>query len=230
MLAQNTESVKLNATDESVGSEAGTPRGLEGITDGTDGAALRDAQQRTGYGSEEMGVLVRVEMGDADAGALQAFDLGEGFALNLVFMDGTAQQRLHEVDQRRAEGFAVGAKKRGNAIGWRDWGAVGEDNMAANTKGGMSARDGNGVVKGRTGCHQCGGGQGSGAMELRDSAIDARCKAEVVCVDDEAGSHGRLIASIILEIVCLDLVVRVLSVVRKISRSDVRHLNNYYSL
>ncbi len=97
--------MELKPTGEGVGGEAGTPGGLEGIADGADGAALCEAQQRTGYGREEMGVFVGVEMGDADAGALQLLDLGEGFALDLVFADGAAQERLHEVERARGGRF-----------------------------------------------------------------------------------------------------------------------------
>ena len=150
---------------------------------------MREAQQRPGYGGEEVRVFVGVEVSDADAGALQPLDLGEDFALNLIFTDGAAQQRLHEVDQRRSKGLAVWAKKGRNTFRWGDWGAVGKDDMAADAEGWVRVRDGNGVVKGRAGCHKSSGGKGSGTMELCDGTIDARGKAEVVCVDDEAGSH-----------------------------------------
>ncbi len=171
--------------------EAGDSRRLEGIADGADGAALGDAQQRAGDGREEVGVFVGVEVGDADAGALQLLDLGEGFALDLVFADRAAEERLDEVEQRGAEGFAVGAKEGGDAFGRRDGGAVGEDDVAADAEGGVGAGDGDGVVEGWAGGHESGGGEGAGLMELGDGAIDARGEAEVVCVDDEAGRHGR---------------------------------------
>ncbi len=63
--------------------------------------------------------------------------------------------------------------------------------MAADAEGWVGVGDGDGVVEGRAGCHESGGGKGSGLMEFRDGAIDARGEAEVVRVDDEAGSHGR---------------------------------------
>ena len=58
-----------------------------------------------------MGVLVRVDVGDVDAGALEFLDLGEGFALDVVLADLAAEEGLGEVDDAGAKGFAVAAEE-----------------------------------------------------------------------------------------------------------------------
>ena len=59
------------------------PGGLEGIADSADAALFRGAEQRAGDGGEDMRVLVRIDMGDGDAGGLELADLGDGFAFDL---------------------------------------------------------------------------------------------------------------------------------------------------
>ena len=146
-------------------------------------------KERTGYGGEEVRVFVGVEVGDGDAGALELLHLGEGLALDVVFADGAAQERLNEVDERGAKALAIGAEERGDAVGRRDGDAVGKDDVAAYAEGGIGVGDGDGVVEGWAGGHQGGGGEGAGLMELGDGAVDAGGEAEVVRVDDEAGRH-----------------------------------------
>lgn len=46
------------------------------------------------------------------------------------------------------------------------------------------------IVKGVAIGHQRGGGQNPRLMKFSDGSVDARRKAEVVRVDDEAGWHG----------------------------------------
>jgi hypothetical protein len=169
--------------------EGEAPGLLEWVADGGDGVALGEAEERSGDGREEVGVFVGVEVGDADAGSLEVLDLGEGFALDVVFADDAAEERLDKVEERGAEVFAVGAEESGDGLGRRDGGAVGEDDVAADAEGGVGAGDGDGVVERRAGGHEGGGGEGVGVMELRDGAIDASCEAEVVRIKDEAGSH-----------------------------------------
>ena len=59
--------------------------------------ALGDCEQRAGDGGEEVRVFVGVDVGDVDAGALEFLDLGEGFALDVIFADAAAEERLDEV-------------------------------------------------------------------------------------------------------------------------------------
>ena len=64
--------------------------------------------------------------------------------------------------------------------------------MAADTQRGMRAGDGDGVVEGWAVGHQGGGCKCASLMQFENGAIDAARKAEVVCVDDEAGSHEEI--------------------------------------
>ena len=70
--------------------QAAGPLRLEGIADGADGGALSEVEERARDGGEDVGVFVRVEVGDVDAGALEFLHLREGFALDVVFADGAA--------------------------------------------------------------------------------------------------------------------------------------------
>ncbi len=61
--------------------------------------------------------------------------------------------------------------------------------MAAYAERGVGVGDGDGVVEGRAGGHESGGGEGAGLVKLGDGAVDAGSEAEVVGVDDESGRH-----------------------------------------
>ena len=61
--------------------------------------------------------------------------------------------------------------------------------MAAYAEGPVGAGDRDSVIEGRAGGHQSGGGQRVRLVKLCYRAIDASCKAKVVCVDDKSGSH-----------------------------------------
>ncbi len=156
--------MKLDASTESVGSELGAPCWLKGVTDGAYGTLLCEAEERTGYSGEEVRMFVGVEMGDVDACVLQLLDLGEGFAFEVVFANGSAKESLYEVEKRGAKGFAVWAEERGDTVGWRNGGTVGEDDMATDPEGWIGLGDAEGVVKGWAGGHKGGGGKSSSAV------------------------------------------------------------------
>jgi hypothetical protein len=162
---------------------------FEGITDGGDAGALENIEERTADGREEVRVLVRVDMGDVNAGALEFLYLGEGFALDVFRSNDAAKESLDEVEQRWAKVFAVGSDERGDRVRRRDGSAIGENDVAAyaECEMGMGYRDG--VLECVACCHERGGGECVGLMKFCDSAIDARGEAEVVRVEDEAGSH-----------------------------------------
>jgi len=61
--------------------------------------------------------------------------------------------------------------------------------VAAYAEGGEGAGDGYGVFERGASGHEGGGGESFGLVEFRNGAVDARGKAEVVRVDDKAGSH-----------------------------------------
>lgn len=106
---------------------------FERVANGVDVGTFGDAEKRTGDGGEEMGVLVAVEVRDADAGALEFFYLGQGFALDVCFVDAAAEQGLDEVDKGWTEGFAVGAKERGDGFWCGGRRTVGKDDVATYT-------------------------------------------------------------------------------------------------
>lgn len=60
--------------------EVNIPLRFKRITDGADGGLFGDFEERAGDRGEEVGVLVGVEVGDLDSGALELLDLGESFA------------------------------------------------------------------------------------------------------------------------------------------------------
>ncbi len=136
-----------------------------------------------------MGVLVAVDVGDVQAGALQVLDLGLGFAGNVSLVDGAADERLEEVEIGRAEGLAVGAEQGGDGFGVRDGNAVDEDEVTADAQRRIAAGDCDSVGEGLAGGHEGCGGERAGLVKLFDRAIDAVGEAEVVSVDDEANRH-----------------------------------------
>lgn len=155
---EDAKGMELEAATEGIWGEAGTPGWFKGIANGWNRAPMSYAQEWPRDGWEEMSVLVGIEMRNGDTGALQLLNLGECFAFNLVFADNATQESLYEVEERRPEGFAIGAKQRGDAAGFRNRRAVGEDNMAANSESRMGVGDRDSIVEGRAGGHE--GGRG----------------------------------------------------------------------
>lgn len=127
---QEVEKPYLQLTFEGSVSEALGEARLEGIADCGDGGALEDAEEGAGYCGEEMRVFVGVHVGDGDAGLLEFADLGEGFALNVVFADAAAEESVEEVDERGTEVFAVRAEEGRDGFWWRGGSAVGDDDVA----------------------------------------------------------------------------------------------------
>ena len=140
-------------------------------------------------------MFVSVEMGDVDAGLLEAMDLGECFAHDIFFADTTGEEIKNKVEQRRAESFTVGSEERGDAFGRRGGDAVGEDDVTADAESRVGVGDGDRVLEGWSGGHEGGGGEGFGLVKLGDRAVDAGSEAEVVRVDDESGSHRKFRAA-----------------------------------
>ena len=75
---QAIEQVELKTAEPAALAKRGTPGGLKWIADGPDPAALGDVDERTRDGGKTVGVLVRVEVSDIDAGALELLNLREG--------------------------------------------------------------------------------------------------------------------------------------------------------
>ena len=164
--------------------EATGPAGLEGVADGSDGGALSEVEERAGDGGEDVGVLVGVDVGDVDAGALEFLDLSQGLAFDVVLADIAAEESLGEVDDAGAEGLAVGADEGGNALRVSYGDGVDEGDVATDAECGIGEGDGDGVVKCGAGGHEGCGGEGASLMELGDGAVDAGGETEVVRVED----------------------------------------------
>jgi hypothetical protein len=115
----------LEASHEVAVAEFEGPRFFEGVADGAYAGALADVEKGTRDGGEDVGVLMRVDVGDVDAGALEVLDLGEGFDGYLVFGDFAAEDGEEEVWEGGAEGLGVGTEEGGDAMGVGERGAVG---------------------------------------------------------------------------------------------------------
>jgi len=166
-----------------------TPRWFKGTAYGSDGGLFGDFEEWARDGGRQMRVLVCIEVGDVDAGALELLNLGKGFAGDVFCADAAAKERLNEIEQGRAKGFAVGAEETGDCIGRRDGNSIGEDDVAADAEGWVSTGDGDGVVEGWAVGHEGCRGEDAGGVELADGAVDAGSEAEVVGVEDEARGH-----------------------------------------
>jgi len=92
------------------------PGGFEGIADGGDFTGAGSGEQGSQDSGEEVGVLVRVDVGDAEAGGLQAADLGSGLGDNFRCANTEGEEVGDEAGERGPEGLAVGAE-RGDLFG-----------------------------------------------------------------------------------------------------------------
>ena len=131
-----------------------------------------------------MGVLVRVDVGDAEARVLQPAELGGGFGGDFDGADAEGEEVADERDEAGAERLAVGAEG-GDLFGGQCRGAVHKEDVAADFELRVGVSGGDGIVE-EGGCgHEGGGGERVGAVEFGDGAVDAGSEAEVVGVDDE---------------------------------------------
>ncbi len=112
--------------------ESDAPAGFEGIADGGDAGALGYGEERARDAGEDVGVLVRVDVGEGDALLQDASDLREGFARDVGFGNLVEEDGCKEVGGGRTERLAVGAGQGGDSLGRREGYAVGQDDVAAN--------------------------------------------------------------------------------------------------
>ncbi len=119
---------------------------------------------------------------------LEVKNLGGGFADELGWIDGAAEEGGDEAGERGSEALAVGAEGGDGARGG-DGGSVDEDEVAADAKRGVLAGEGGGFFEGGACGHEGGGGEAAGLIELDDGAVDAGGETEVVGVEDETCGH-----------------------------------------
>jgi hypothetical protein len=136
-----------------------------------------------------MGVLVRVDVRELEAGVLQLLDLRKRFALDVVLGDGSAKNAEREVAERVAEGAAVRTKQRRNGCGIGDRRSVDKQDVTTDTEGGPREGKHDSIVEGAAGGHQGCGGDSAGIVQLGDGAVDTGRETEVVRIDDEASLH-----------------------------------------
>jgi hypothetical protein len=163
------------------------PGRLERIADGWDAAGASGAEERTQDSWKKVRVLVRIDVGDVQTGALQAADLGGSFRDDFRGADAESEEVADEGSQCWPEGLAVGAE--GWDLGRREGrGSIDKKDVAADFEAWIGSDGGDGVVEEGTCGHKGRGGERVALVEFGDGAIDAGSEAEVVGVDDEG--HG----------------------------------------
>ena len=127
---------------------------LERIPHSTDRTPLRKMQKRTSDRRKKVSMFVSIDVGNIDTCALKLLYLSKRLALNIILANDAAKQCLDEVDERGTEGLTVSTKERGNAFRMRHRNTVSKDNMTADAKCRIRVRNGNSIVKRRTGSHE----------------------------------------------------------------------------
>ena len=170
--------------------ERAGPAGFARVTESADAAALCDMKHWSGDCGEEVGVLVRVDVGDVDTSTLKLLDLRLGLASYLFEVKCAAKGGLGKIEEGGSEGLAVRTEQGRDRLGVRDGNAIGKDEVAAYSKSGVAVSDSYCVFKGSTARHEGCRGDHTREVQLFYGAIDAARKAEVIGVDDKTGSHG----------------------------------------
>ncbi len=80
------------AEEGSGGRGAARPGRFKGIADGGDAAGAGSAEQRVEDAGKDVGVLVRVDMRNAEAGGLEAANLRSGFGFDFCGADAAAYE------------------------------------------------------------------------------------------------------------------------------------------
>ena len=81
-----------------------------------------------------MGVLVRVDVRYAETGVLQASDLGFSFAGDFVWTDPAGECGAGEAEQGGPKAQAIGAEECPYRAGLKNGSAIGENDVATDTK------------------------------------------------------------------------------------------------
>jgi len=97
--------------------ESEGPGFFKRVADGADTGAFAGVKERPSDAGQDVGVLVGIDVGDVDAGALKVLDLRQGFDGDLVFADFAEEDCGEEVDEGRTEVFAVGSEECRDALG-----------------------------------------------------------------------------------------------------------------
>jgi len=146
---------------------AKSPPGFERIADRRNAAGCRRPEERPQDSGKKVGVLVRVDVRDAEAGVSDAADLGRGFRSDFFRPDAESEEVAHEGSEGRPE-FAIAADQRRDLFRGKNRRSVHEENMTADFKCGVGLGGGDGVFEEGPRSHERGGGERVGLMELGD--------------------------------------------------------------
>jgi len=181
------QQVNFNAPGERRGgSGAAAPERLKGVADGIDSSCLGGLEQGAQHCWEHVGVLVGVDVCEAQASLGEAGDLGCGFALNVAAMNAPHEREAQECGEFPMELPGLGVDEGWNAGGGKQRSAVDQNNVATDAKPGGILRIRDCIVsRGGVG-HERGAGENAGLVELEDGAIYSQRQAKVVRVDNDS--------------------------------------------
>lgn len=191
------------AQSEGVSRRCGAPRGLEGIADRSNAASLGGPQNRIEYGREHVSVLVRVDVGDGQAGLLQADDLGDGFPLDMRALNAAEGEIADETGERGSKNgvacrglFAIEQGSDGCRVG--NGRAIEQYNVAAHAERWMLFGRSYSFGEAGSGRHQRRRSQCAMLVQFDNCAMDAARQSEVIGIYNQAAhsmslprrSHG----------------------------------------
>ncbi len=138
-----------------------------------------------------MGVLVGVDMCDANTRLLQSHNLRGGFTLDMLSFDPAQGQVANKRSQRRAKmrrsisaAYRANQTWNGSRIG--NWRSIDQHDMAADAKRRMLLRQSNRLGEARSRCHQGRGTERALVVQIDDCTVNSTSESEVVCVDNQA--------------------------------------------
>jgi hypothetical protein len=153
------------------------PRGFKGIADGADAARTCGAKDRPENGRKDVRVLMRVDVSETDALALEELDLRAGFNLNLhlkCFSPWLSIQAVEKIPKAAPETVASGIGKVGNLISSGEQRrSIDEHNVAPYSKGRRRTGDLDGFVCRKGPSHQSRARNKPVRVELADGAVHA---------------------------------------------------------
>ena len=122
------------------------PFRLKGIADAMNPCFFCSAKNGAKDGWEHVGVLVRVEVREAQTAVLEAGYLRGGFGFDFFGADAAGEEALEQSGEGRRETLSLRVDKGGNLIRRQDWFAVDEDDVASDAEGWVGEREGDGLV------------------------------------------------------------------------------------
>ena len=168
---------------------------FERITNRTDAASPRGAQNPLQSRRKNVRVFVCVNVGNGEAVRLQSTNLRGRFGLHLVGVDPAG----HRPNGEPRDSIAKGVPTCRNNQAWKPGRidqrlAIEQNNMAANTPLGIGLCESDRLFESHRIRHERGGGYDSMLVSLDDGSIHTRGEPEIVRIDDQA-THGKSVAA-----------------------------------